>query len=88
MNASIGRPIPVVLYLAMIVIPLLLAIDRLVFVTGSNPIQAMFQIGEHPLGSEAIVFTFIQATMSSVLTRSLECRLHGGLVDINGKTLA
>ena len=68
MNTSIGRSIPVVLYLAMIVIPLLLAIDRLVFVTGSNPIQAMFQIGEHPLGSEAIVFTFIQATLSSVLT--------------------
>ena len=68
MNASIWRPIPVVLYLAMIVLPLLLAIDRLVYVTGSNPIQAMFQIGEHPLGSEAIVFTFIQATLSSILT--------------------
>tara|TARA_Y100000766_G_scaffold102800_1_gene87999 strand:- start:8927 stop:10606 length:1680 start_codon:yes stop_codon:yes gene_type:complete len=55
----------------MILLPLFLALDRLIFVTGTNPLQAMLQIGDHPLGSEAIAFTFIQASLSAILTLAI-----------------
>ena len=58
----------------MILIPVV-PLDRLVFVTGSNPIEAIFRLDEHPLALEAVQFTFIQATLSALLTlaRSADC---------------
>ena len=52
----------------MILIPLLFALERLMFVTGMNPFQAIFHLDEHPLGTDAIVFTFAQAILSAMLT--------------------
>lgn len=71
MKSDIGRLLPVALYLSMILLPLLFALDRLVFVTGTNPFQAILQIGEHPLGNEAVVFTFAQAILSALLTLAI-----------------
>ena len=71
MRSNLGRFAPVVIFLSMILLPLFLALDRLIFVTGTNPLQAMLQIGDHPLGSEAIAFTFIQASLSAILTLAI-----------------
>ncbi len=68
MKAALGRSVPVVLYLAMILVPLLFAVERLMFVTGMNPFQAILHLDEHPLGTDAIVFTFAQAILSALLT--------------------
>ena len=57
MRATLGRSVPVALYLSMILVPLLFAVDRLVFVTGMNPFQAILHLDEHPLGTDAILFT-------------------------------
>ena len=71
MNAAVGRGVPVALYLAMILIPLALALERLMFVTGMNPIQAIIHLDEHPFGVDAVVFTFVQAILSATLTLML-----------------
>ncbi len=71
MRSNLERFAPVVIFLSMILLPLFLALDRLIFVTGTNPLQAMLQIGDHPLGSEAIAFTFIQASLSAILTLAI-----------------
>ena len=68
MKATLGRSVPVALYLSMILVPLLFAVDRLMFVTGMNPFQAIFHLDEHPLGTDAIMFTFAQAIFSALLT--------------------
>ena len=68
MKKTLGRSVPVFLYLSMILIPLLFALERLMFVTGMNPFQAIFHLDEHPLGTDAIVFTFAQAILSAMLT--------------------
>ena len=71
MNTAVGRGIPVALYLAMILVPLVLALERLMFVTGMNPIQAILHLDEHPFGVDAVVFTFVQAILSATLTLML-----------------
>ena len=71
MRTTVGHSVPVAVYLGMILIPVLLALDRLVFVTGSNPIEAIFRLDEHPLALEAVQFTFIQATLSALLTLAI-----------------
>lgn len=71
MTKSIGKYLPVFIYLAMILVPLLFAVDRLIYVTGTNPFEAMFLIGEHPFGSQAIQFTILQATFSAILTLTI-----------------
>ena len=68
MKATLGRSVPVVLYLLMILVPLLFAVERLMFVTGMNPFEAILHLDEHPLGTDAVVFTFSQAILSSILT--------------------
>ena len=68
MKATLGRSVPVALYLSMILVPLLFAVDRLMFVTGMNPFQAILHLDEHPLGTDAITFTFVQAILSALLT--------------------
>lgn len=68
MKSAVGRGVPVALYLAMILVPLLLAIERLMFVTGMNPFQAILHLDEHPFGTDAVVFTFVQAILSAGLT--------------------
>ena len=68
MKSAVGRGVPVALYLAMILVPLLLAIERLMFVTGMNPFQAILHLDEHPFGTDAVVFTFVQAILSGMLT--------------------
>ena len=84
MNTAVGRGVPVALYLAMILVPLVLALERLMFVTGMNPIQAILHLDEHPFGVDAVVFTFVQAILSATLTLMLGLRLHGGWDDTNG----
>ena len=71
MKSAVGHSVPVALYLGLILVPVLLALDRLIFVTGSNPIEAMFQLDEHPLAIEAVRFTFLQATYSAILTLAI-----------------
>ena len=68
MRSTVVRTVPVVLYLSMILLPLLFAVDRLMLVTGSNPVESIFQIDEHPFGSDAVKFTFVQAFLSAILT--------------------
>jgi len=68
MKAALGRSVPIALYLSMILVPLLFAVDRLMFVTGMNPFQAILHLDEHPLGTDAIIFTFVQAILSALLT--------------------
>ena len=41
MKSTVFRTVPVVLYLSMILLPLLLAVNRLMLVTGSNPFESM-----------------------------------------------
>ena len=57
MKATLGRSVPVALYLSMILVPLLFAVDRLMFVTGMNPFQAILHLDEHPFGTDAITFS-------------------------------
>ncbi|MGB0781039.1 MAG: ABC transporter permease, partial [Candidatus Poseidoniaceae archaeon] len=71
MRTAVGHSVPVAVYLGLILIPVVLALDRLVFVTGSNPIEAIFRLDEHPLALEAVQFTFIQATLSALLTLAI-----------------
>ena len=71
MKTAFGRGLPVALYLTMILVPLLLAVERLMFVTGMNPFQAILHLDEHPIGTDAVVFTFAQAILSAVLTLML-----------------
>ena len=68
MKVAVGRGVPVALYLALILVPLILALERLMFVTGMNPIQAILHLDEHPFGVNAVVFTFVQAILSATLT--------------------
>ena len=63
MKSSVGHSVPVALYLGLILVPILFALDRLIFVTGSNPIEAIFRLDEHPLAIEAVQFTFFQASI-------------------------
>ena len=80
MKATLGRSVPVALYLSMILVPLLFAVDRLMFVTGMNPFQAIFHLDEHPLGTDAIMFTFAQAiSFCTSYACPWACPLHGGL---------
>ena len=71
MRTAVGRSVPVAVYLGLILIPVVLALDRLVFVTGSNPIEAIFRLDEHPLALEAVQFTFVQAILSALLTLAI-----------------
>ena len=71
MKVAVGRGLPVALYLALILVPLILALERLMFVTGMNPIQAILHLDEHPFGVNAVVFTFVQAILSATLTLML-----------------
>ena len=71
MRTAVGHSVPVAVYLGLILIPVVLALDRLVFVTGSNPIEAIFRLDEHPLALEAVQFTFVQATLSALLTLAI-----------------
>ena len=71
MRTAVGHSVPVAVYLGLILIPLVLALDRLVFVTGSNPIEAIFRLDEHPLALKAVQFTFVQATLSALLTLAI-----------------
>ena len=71
MRTTVGYSVPVAVYLGLILIPVILALDRLVFVTGSNPIEAIFRLDEHPLALEAVQFTFVQATLSALLTLAI-----------------
>ena len=71
MKSSVGHSVPVALYLGLILVPILFALDRLIFVTGSNPIEAIFRLNEHPLAIEAVQFTFLQATFSAILTLAI-----------------
>ena len=71
MKSSVGHSVPVALYLGLILVPVLFALDRLIFVTGSNPIEAIFRLDEHPLAIEAVQFTFLQATFSAILTLAI-----------------
>ena len=84
MKAAVGRGVPVALYLALILVPLILALERLMFVTGMNPIQAILHLDEHPFGVNAVVFTFVQAIFSAPLPSCSDYPLHGGWGDTNG----
>ena len=55
----------------MILIPIWLAVDRLMDVTGKSPFTAIFSLSEHPLGTEAIYFSFVQALLSAILTLAI-----------------
>ena len=59
MKVAVGRGVPVALYLALILVPLILALERLMFVTGMNPIQAILHLDEHPFGVNAVVLSLI-----------------------------
>jgi thiamine transport system permease protein len=62
------RSIPILVYLGLILIPIWLAVERLMDVTGSSPFSAILSLSDHPLGSEALYFSFIQAILSAILT--------------------
>lgn len=52
----------------MILIPIWLAVHRLMDVTGKSPFTAIFSLSDHPLGTEALYFSFVQALLSATLT--------------------
>ena len=62
------RNVPIFVYLGLILIPIYLAVERLIDVTGKDPFTAMYSLPDHPLGSEALYFSFIQALLSATLT--------------------
>jgi len=62
------RNVPIFVYLGLILIPIYLAVERLIDVTGKDPFSAMFSLPDHPLGTEALYFSFIQALLSATLT--------------------
>ncbi len=62
------RSVPILVYLGLILIPIWLAVERLMDVTGSSPFSAILSLSDHPLGSEALYFSFIQAILSAALT--------------------
>lgn len=65
------RSVPIAVYLGLILIPIWLAVDRLMDVTGKSPFAAIFSLSEHPLGTEAIYFSFVQALLSAILTLTI-----------------
>ena len=65
------RSVPIAVYLGLILIPIWLAVDRLMDVTGKSPFTAIFSLSEHPLGTEAIYFSFVQALLSAILTLTI-----------------
>lgn len=65
------RNLPILVYLGLILIPIFLAVQRLMDVTGKNPFSAIFSLSDHPLGTEAIYFSFIQALLSATLTLAI-----------------
>ena len=65
------RSVPILVYLGLILIPIYLAVQRLMDVTGKNPLTAIFSLPDHPLGSEALYFSFIQALLSATLTLAI-----------------
>lgn len=65
------RNLPILVYLGLILIPIYLAVQRLMDVTGKNPFSAIFSLSDHPLGTEAIYFSFIQALLSATLTLAI-----------------
>ena len=62
------RSVPILVYLGLILIPIWLALKRLMDVTGKSPFVAILSLSDHPLGTEAIYFSFIQAILSATLT--------------------
>ena len=62
------RSVPILVYLGLILIPIWLALKRLMDVTGKSPLTAILSLSDHPLGTEAIYFSFIQAILSATLT--------------------
>lgn len=71
MRSTVFRTVPTAIYLSMILLPLAFAVDRLMIVTDSNPLESMFLIDQHPFGTEALKFTFLQAFLSAVLTLAI-----------------
>ena len=55
------RSVPILVYLGLMLIPIVLALQRLIDVTGKSPFAAIFSLPDHPLGTEALYFSFIQA---------------------------
>ena len=60
--------IPFLIFSALVIIPLLLALDRLIYVSDKMPWQVFSSLDEHYLSQGAIGFTFTQALLSTVLT--------------------
>ena len=60
--------VAVVLYSAIILLPLVLSIQRLVWVTGFSPIDWIDSLGENYISQNVIEFTIIQAFFSTIFT--------------------
>ena len=58
----------VLLYSAITLIPIVFAIDRLILVSGFNPIFWIQSLDQNYVSQNSIGFTFIQAFFSTVLT--------------------
>ena len=65
------RSVPILVYLGLMLIPIVLAVQRLMDVTGKSPFAAIFSLPDHPLGTEALYFSFIQALLSAGLTLAI-----------------
>ena len=68
---NIEVALPFFLFSALVIIPLLLALDRLIYVSGKMPWQVFSSLDEHYLSQDAIGFTFLQALLSTALTLAI-----------------
>ena len=58
----------VFIYTAITIIPIVFAIDRLVLVSGINPILWIHSLDQNYVSQNSIAFTFVQAFFSTILT--------------------
>ena len=58
----------VFIYSAITIIPIVFAIDRLILVSGFNPILWIQSLDQNYVSQNSIAFTFVQAFFSTILT--------------------
>ena len=58
----------VFIYTAITIIPIVFAIDRLILVSGFNPMSWIQSLDQNYVSQNSITFTFVQAFFSTILT--------------------
>lgn len=71
MNIKLSNSCAVFAYTLLVIIPLWLALDRLIWVAGANPLDWFSSLEQNYVSQGVIQFTFIQALASTLLTLAI-----------------